>query len=468
MRAERLPTLALVALTGCVATSVREDLARVRERVRGPLPSEAAVLGDVDPNPDAELRRLLAAPLTVDDAVRAAMAGNRQLRATLRELGIPRGRLLQASLPPNPAVEFDLRYQQDRSQTLQGDLTVEFALTRALLAPARASAARSELEAAQVRAAGAVLELGFATRAAFFAAQASQERLAVAQRSLDALAAGRDAARALVGAGNAPELELAAREAAYETARVAVAELELEALDRREAVVRLLGLRGDEAWSARGALAAVPDEAPLAGATEARALRASLELSLLRARMDAAARRVGLSRAEGWLPDITVDVHGEQDGTSLELGGGARVTLPTFDRRQGQTAALEAEFDGLLERHHGLAADLRSALRVARNRVRSSHARARHLDAVVLPARARVLEQTVLQYNAMNLGPFQVLQARREQLDAELAQVEARREYWTAVAALDTLLEGWRVSPGGGFSAPGSMGASQDTPEGGH
>jgi len=459
-------SLALAA--GCASTSVRGDLDLLRPRVRAALP-ERAVLEEVSPVSAPEVARALAAPLSADIAVRLAMANNRSMRATLRELGVPRGALVQAGLLPNPAVEFDLRYQEDRTQPLQGDVAVEFALTRALLAPARASAARAELEAARVRAAGAAVELGFAVRSAFFAVQAAEERLRIGQRSLDASAAGRDAARALREAGNVPALDVAQQEAAYEAARVTVAELELERLDRREGLTRLLGLSGEEtAWTVRGALAAAPPEAAGQEVTEARALRGSLELEALRARMEVNARRIGLSRAEGWVPDITVDVHGEQDGNSLEIGGGARVALPVFDRRQGQRAALEAEFDGMMERYHGLAVDVRSALRALRNRVRSARARAAAYDAVILPARQRVMDEVILQYNAMNAGVFQVLQARREQLDAELARVEVRRENWTAAAALDALMAGWRVDAGRSFSAPSTMGAPAGATEGGH
>ncbi len=459
---------ALALATGCASTSVRDDLDRLRPRVRLPLP-ERAVQEEVSPEAAPEVARALASPISADVAVRLAMANNRAMRATLRELGVPRGALLQAGLLPNPAVEFDLRYQQDRTQPLQADVAVEFALTRALLAPARASAARAELEAARVRAAGAAVELGFAVRAAFFAVQAAEERLRIAQRSLDAFAAGRDLARSLREAGNVPALDVAQQEAAYESARVRVAELELERLDRRERLTRLLGLFGEETmWSVRGALAVVGPEDAGTEPTEARALRASLELEALRARMEANARRIGLSRAEGWTPDIILDVHGEQDGNSLEIGGGARVALPMFDRRQGQRASLEAEFDGMMERYHGLAIDVRSALRALRNRVRSARARAAAYDAVILPTRQRVMDETVLQYNAMNAGVFQVLQARREQLDAELARVEVRREYWTAAAALDALMAGWRVDAERAFSAPTTMGAPTGATEGGH
>jgi outer membrane protein TolC len=128
--------------------------------------------------------------------------------------------------------------------------------------------------------------------------------------------------------------------------------------------------------------------------------------------------------------------------------------------------AREAEFDSLLERYHGRAIDVRSALRAARNRLASAHARALHHQRILVPARRRAVEQTLLQYNAMQVGVFQLLQARREQLDAELAQVEALREYWTSHAAFDALLAGRRVEVMGTIAPAPMPGAAESG--GGH
>ena len=127
------------------------------------------------------------------------------------------------------------------------------------------------------------------------------------------------------------------------------------------------------------------------------------------------------------------------------FGGGVSVGVPVFDQQRGTTRALEAELDAELERYYGLAVDLRSAAREARNRLVSAHARARQYQAVILPAQARVTQQTLLQYNAMQVGVFQLLEARRQELDAQLAQVETLREYWSAAAELEALLAGKRV-----------------------
>ncbi len=470
MRTDRLAVGALL-LAGC-APAVGADLERVRSLSRAPALADVA-REEIDPGTDAEVRKLLARPVDESTAVRIALLNNRALRATLRELGIARGQLVQAGLLPNPVLEIEKLPEQESEL----ELAIEYDLTQALLAPMRARVAKAELEAERVRAAAAVVALGYEVRTAFHAAQAAQQRLAVARRALDAQAAGRDAAKALLDAGNVPALATESQAAAYERARVLVARLELEQAESRERLARLLGLHGpDTTFRLAGGLAPVPAKPPVLENAEARALDASLELAETRQRLEALARRSSLSRAEGWLPDVGVDVHGLKSkhaagpGDAAEgqwrYGAGVTFSVPLFDRKQGATAATTAAWDALLERYHGAAVDIRSAAREAANRLRSAHARARQYQEVILPAQRRVTEQTLLQNNAMQVSLFQLLLARREELDAELAYVETLREYWSAAAALEALLAGKRPQ-----AAPATAGASlgpQTEAAGGH
>ena len=227
---------------------------------------------------------MLAEPLDAQSRRRASPSrNNRELRASLRDLGVERGRVLQASLLPNPEVEIDLRQQDDPDQPLQVELFAAFELTEALLTPLRVEAASRDLDAARYRAAGRVIETEYQVRAAFYAAQAAEQRLAVAMRALDALAAARDTANMLFEAGNVPELDLATQVAAYEEARATTAELELERAASRERLTRLLGLHGAETeWAIAGPLEPAAEDAVPDG-LERSAIEASVERSRRRA-----------------------------------------------------------------------------------------------------------------------------------------------------------------------------------------
>jgi outer membrane protein TolC len=441
--------LALSVGTGCASTSAERDLGRVRELSAVPLPSPAATLAH-DLSSVAEMRTLLREPLTADAAVRIALLENRELRAAMQEVAASRGRAAQEGLLPNPAFQFDLRRSLSGDLPLQQDYFVEYQLTRALLAPARSRAAEAEVAAERFRAAAAAVALGARVRFAFYRYVAARQRLAVANRTLDALAAARDAARALRAAGNVPALDVALHEAEYEGERARAAEIELEALELREELNGLMGLHGElAAWTSVPELPEAEEAPEAADGLEAEAIEASLQLGETRHRLEALARRTGLARLEGWLPDVSVDAHVEEDEDRWEVGGGARLTLPLFDRQQGSLAASEAEFDGLLERYHATAVEIRAAARLAHRRLRSASLRALQYQRVIVPARARVVELTLQQYNAMQLGIFDVLRAQREKLDAELAQVAALRDYWTARAAVNALRAGLRFDPAG-------------------
>ena len=305
MRTEtRVLLTAAIGLGGCISTGIRDDLAEVREF------SHAVAIADVslpvDDAPADDVMDVLRTPLDADAAVRIALLNNRELRAVLRELGVARGRVLQAGLLPNPLVDVELQPERQTSAAVR----VEYDLAGFLLTPLRSEAAHADLDVARFEAAGWVIETGYHVRDAFHALLAAEEELAVGQRQLDALAAARDAARALSAAGNFRALDLVAREAAYEEERVHVAEMELGALVAREHVQRLLGLHGAETpWTTTGPLAAVPAEDPEPHDLERRAIDASLELRAMQSRMIGAARRAGLARAEGVLPELLLDVH---------------------------------------------------------------------------------------------------------------------------------------------------------------
>ncbi|MEY4513876.1 MAG: hypothetical protein RLZZ450_5998, partial [Pseudomonadota bacterium] len=242
-RTELLVMVGLLA-SACASSSIGSDVTRVRTL------SKAQALPHVDHDSveltsDKDVAGLLAKPLTQEAAVRIALLNNRGLRADLRELGVSRGRLMQAGLIANPTFEVELLPERESDY----ELRVEYDVSSLILAPLAARAAGAELEAHRFEVAGHVVALGYHVRTAFYALSASEQRLAYAQRTLDALTVGRDAALALSAAGNVAPLEVSRQIVAYESARIEVAKIELAVADQREQVQRLLGLYGtDTEW----------------------------------------------------------------------------------------------------------------------------------------------------------------------------------------------------------------------------
>lgn len=392
-----------------------------------------------------ELRPLLSAPLDEEAAIRIALLNNPDARAWVHEAGIARGELWQARLLPNPELEVEGAPAAGHDPA-ELEVTVEYEVTHALLTPLRAAVAERRLEASKLQAAGALVQLVYDVRAALYAAAAAQQRLELANRWLDGLAAARDTAVALHAAGNTTALAEATQVAAFESARATAADAELDVQRTRERLNRLLGLHGSATRWTLARPAPGPKAIELPGDLEARALAASLELQAMQSGLEALGKSSQLQHWSGVLPDVALGVRSEREEHGFRVGGVLAFTLPIFDRQQGAVAATAAAFDAQKARLEAAAVDLRASARDLRNELEVAERLVRHFAERLLPARREVLRQTLLQYNAMQVGIFQLVAARQALLDAELAQANAQRDLRTLHAALDALLAGRRVS----------------------
>lgn len=392
--------------------------------------------------------KLLEQPLSADTAARIALLNNAELRARLQELGISASQVVTASLIANPSFEVELLPERDSRY----ELRAEYDLTSLIMAPLRRRAAQDELAAARFSTAAAVVEVGYQARVRLYSLQAALQQQHLAHRTLEGMAAARDAAEALLRAGNIRELDASARVAAFERANADVTRLELEVLEKREDLVRFLGLSRNETVGAVVEALPAPVETPRIDDIEARALAANLDLRALKKRLDGLTKQSSVVQTQAWLPELEADIHAlrvePEAGTSREAwrwGAGVSLQVPLFDRKQGRLSGLSAQHAATLERYRGLVVGLRSTARVAHKRLVSAQARAHRYASTLLPAQRAVLQQTLLQYNAMQIGVFSLLVAQRELLNAEMAYADSLRDYWNARAELDALTQGRAV-----------------------
>jgi outer membrane protein TolC len=456
----RILPIVLALMAGCATAGLESDLALVEALVKDRAGLELARQEAADWQETLpEVRRLLGEPLTVETAVRVALLNNRRLRAELLGLGVTRGELIQASLLPDPHFDAEVRFHEDGTMPPGAELEAGIELTRILLAGARADVAKAKHEARRIRVAGEVLDLAYQVRVATYRVQAAAAELELMATALKAFAASYDTARALHEAHNLTDLDLVTEQVAYETARAAVAESEAELVERREALTVDLGLHGeDTGWALAGRLGP-PAEAPAdMEGLERRALEASLDLAETKSELAAAARQLGLTVLEGWLPDLSVGLAAEHEGGSAgwTVGFAISGSLPLFDFKAGETVSRRAELRALRERYLGMAVEVRAAARSIRAKLTAAEARARQYHDVVLPLHARRVTETVKDYNAMQAGVFQVLQARRDQIDAGRAYVDTLRAYWEARASVEQLLAGRLPEMAGGSSGAAS------------
>jgi outer membrane protein, heavy metal efflux system len=124
------------------------------------------------------------------------------------------------------------------------------------------------------------------------------------------------------------------------------------------------------------------------------------------------------------------------------VGPAFSLPIPLFDQGQASTAAARAELGRARQRYAAAAVEVRSAARMARHRLLADHARVTYYRRVILPLRREITEATQLQYNAMQVSPFQLLLAKQAEIDAGVAYVEALRDYWVTRSQVEQVVSG--------------------------
>jgi cobalt-zinc-cadmium efflux system outer membrane protein len=391
------------------------------------------------------VRELLAQPLDARSAVQIALLNNPGLQATFEELGVARAQLAHALAIPNPTVEAALRFRgsdPSGSDSPNIDLQAMEDLSALLFLPLRNGAAQAQLDVAKAEVAAQVLDLAFSVKVAFLSYQAATQGLQLRRTVLDATQASFDAAKRLHDAGNIPDLSLAKEQALYEETRLAFAAEQAAVLAAREQLNALLALPPETKWSVQPAMPEPSPVTSLLDNLEQRALAQSLDLQLLRQRVAAAEKQASVASWRGWIPEIKAGVSAERGEGRWGVGPAAAVELPIFYQGQGESGAFEAEARRAEQQHVDAVSRVRAAARAAMVQLKTASESVKLYKETVLPLREQILSETLLEYNAMGAGLFELLQAKRDQITASQSYVELLRDYWVARARVEQLLAG--------------------------
>jgi outer membrane protein TolC len=443
------------------------------------VPSRAAVFGPVDreaqhrlglevewgaaePKTEAAIAKLLAAPIDVDAAVRIALARNQGLQARYEDLGIAAGQIADATVLPATEVDVDYKRAVGGSGS-ETEVTVVQDLLALVQIGQRRDAASAELDATRARAVAATVELAARVEIAFYDHVAAQQDLELVRTAFEAAAASAELTSRQHAAGNTTDLALVREQDQRERMRVEVSRAEQRVTDTHATLGALLGLRPEpepeierpgaapgratspRAWSTTGRMPEVPGTVPALDALD-RADASSLEAVALRAEADAAAARHRYAVVRAFVPAIGAGVAvAKRDAGDWEVGPAIRIGIPLFDQQQGPRARARAEEQRKRRELAATQSELAAEVEATRSRVQQAFAEARQLADIVLPLRTRVLDETVLQYNAMNASPFELLIARRDMIDAGRQYIDAQRRYWVAVAEAKALQRGGRA-----------------------
>ena len=399
----------------------------------------------VAPLDDAAVTAMLQSPLTPERAVQVAFANNRDLQATLEDLGIARADLIAASTIRNPLFHAEMRFPG--SPATPFELGVTQTLVDLLRLGGRKKQGQAEFAAAQVRVSGAVIHFAGQVRMDYFDLLASRKILARSQTVLTAQEAATELAMRQHHAGNISDLDLENEQSRYEQVKLDHARAQLDELIARERLIADLGLVQRASLELPDEFPAAPASEPTGPDIEEQVADRRLDLRVARREIEAAERALGLA-GTAVLDGAEAGVHLEKEPDGRKTTGPSVVVpVPIFDRGKASKTRARAMLRQAQQRLAAMTVTARAESRAALERLTEARARMTYLRDVVIPRRERILRLTQLEYSAMLRGVFQLIEARQNLARAQREEVIATRDYWMARTELDTALIGV-----GGFS----------------
>lgn len=398
---------------------------------------------ELDKQAASKLSSLVNRKLTADDAVQIALLNNRELQAVYSELGVAQADLVQAGLLNNPIFDAAVMFPLSGGGRPDLELGAAMNFLNIFYVPLRKRVAAARFEQTKTRVSGTVLDFAGRVRSAFHAHEADVQMLELRQTVVQALSASFELTRRLHDAGNISDLDFARERAQLETGKLALRAAEVSVRQRREELNVLMGLWGAQSeWQSAGRLPDVPEQSPQTQDIERFALERSLDLAQMRQRIIAAGEELGLTRWTMLLPEFSAGALGERNDGAWEVGPKFDFAIPLFDQGQARAVRAAAELRRAQQEYYALGVRVRAQARAARDRLEGASDRAMYYRDILLPLHERIVNEAQLQYNAMQLGPFQLLRAREQQIQAAVAYIEAIREYWLARADVGQLLSG--------------------------
>lgn len=373
-----------------------------------------------------------AAPsLTLDEAIRVALAGHPALRAAAQEVDGARAAVQGAKALPSPELVVTPAGTVDDSQ-----LSLFQSLEVNGQSSARVAAARARVSSAEAQWEAARQEIVYGVRTAFYEALAAQQERDVAAQAVELLQKLHEAAQESFEAGDVPQSHVIRTRVELARAGQELRLAEGEAAARRAALNAAMGRDPTTPFTLQGEWPR-PETLPDAETARATAERQRPELAAMQAETQAREAETRLARAAR-RPDVVLEAKRARltrDGGSIGVG----VTLPFVDwgRRRAEVRQAEAAYQAqqarLEQQRNQVALEVEEALA----RLQAAAEVARSYENGVLADAGRLAEMTQTGYQEGALTYLEVIDAQRVLVEARRGAIRARSAYANARAALD-------------------------------
>lgn len=443
-----LAAAASLALAGCASTQIDQNFSDVRQESGQIVGADVKWLTTDDARRQAQVDvdGLLAQPLDGDGAVRIALAYSPALQAMLYDAAASSASATQSARLPNPIFAFErLARNVGGMQELEITRSLSISLLDLLLLPARLRLADYQQQAAKISLAANVAQAAVDARQAWVNAVAAQQSAQYAQQVKATADASAEIARRMQAVGNFSKVQRAREQAFAADAVTRLARAMQARQSTREALVRALGLGGQQAATLK-----LPDRLPdlpaaprEEGVTARKAMDQRLDVRLARANLEFIAREQGLTTVTSFVNAFELGVKQDNEtGLPRQRGYDLSVPLPIFDFGDAARSRAQSLYMAAFYRTAQLTVDAGSQVREHYGAYRTAYDISKHYRDEIVPLRKTIAEENVLRYNGMLIGVFELLADSREQIGSVIQAIDAQRDFWLADAALQAALIG--------------------------
>ena len=441
MHRRRLLLLLVLAglIGGCTADIVdrgwqpMRPLGKDLATLRPPVDAKAAAQPAVADEPTG--------PLTLRQALALAMLHSPDLAGASWEVRMAEARAIQAGLPPNPEIGFDLE-----SVTSPRVLETVLSLGQVIFLSDKLARQRQvamldrdmsgwDWEAMRIR-------VYSDTTKAFVVLVAAQERLALAEDIVGISQRLLDIAAERVRSGKASPLEEMRAKVELSMVQADLEQARLAVLAARQRLAAMWGGTAPKFAKAEGRLeagGAIPTVDQVFGLVEQ-----NPEVARWTTEMQRRQAVVRLERRRA-IPDLTIGggfkrekVAGEPAVRGFTLG--ASIPIPIFDRNQGGIQESRYNLAKGHEEQRATKVRVLTEIADAFAAMASAHARASILGRSVVPEAQKAFDAATAGYNAGKFPYLDVLDAQRTLFDARVQHLEALAECLAAVADIEGLV----------------------------
>ncbi len=399
-----------------------------------------------------QVNTILSKPLGIADAERLSMQINPVAKVNILTVGIAQADYAQAGRLENPGFGYERFSGQDYTASLLFDIGGLF------LMPLKRQIEGRRLQMAQYEAAGSVMTHLANTRRLWTEAVAKKQQTQLLLRTVESAETGNNLTRQMSALGHSGVIKAAESELFLSEIRTALAKQQLTEGAAREALIRQLGLWGDQAR-----ILTLPDTLPKIPASpieitsvEQQAIENRLDVQMAKFNIEKMAKNLNLGRKSAFFSAVELGPVVEKLEGEKERGYELEFRIPIFDAGGIKDKKAKILFEQAQAYAEATAIAAASNARSALAVYRSTWEIATHFAEEVLPLRQRVSQEQLLMYNGMLISVFDLLKDVRSAIDVEANYVDAIREFWLADTNLQQALTG-ADSAQMNFSSAGAM-----------